>query len=289
MCLKNQNFLNQKILVVDNASTDDTISLITEHLKDIEVFVCKDNKGYAAGINIAIDWAIKKEAKYLFILNPDITLDSKVLLTLVEKAKIYDSAGAFGPSIIQISWGDHISNTSEDDKEVNWISGCALFLRVKAIKNVGYFDEDYFLYFEETDYLYRMKNKGWKIMTVDSAKIIHYGSASSKQMKTRSYFYLIRNIFLFTKKNILQKEGTQKAFKFIITNLYELIYFPIHPLRLCAYIAGIIAGLFLLIQPSKPSPPLPPVPGGRGVAWAVAAVAGGPQGSVGPVEPRTGQ
>jgi GT2 family glycosyltransferase len=87
---------------------------------------------------------------------------------------------------------------TESPVECEWMQGSNFLLRTEALKQVGLFDERYFLYFEDTDLCYRMTQKEWKCMLVPTALIAHIGNASTqdKRRHWRSYYY-IRNRFLF--------------------------------------------------------------------------------------------
>jgi len=90
-------------------------------------------------------------------------------------------------------------NFYEKEREVDWITGAFFLIRRKVIKDVGYFDEDYFMYTEETDYCYRTKKKGWKIWYIPSWSIIHFGGASgTKELPILKEF---EGVKLFYKKH----------------------------------------------------------------------------------------
>ena len=84
--------------------------------------------------------------------------------------------------------------------EVSCLIGACMIVRRKAIDQVGYLDEDYFLFFEETDWCYRMKKAGWKVFHVPQAKIYHYQGKSAER-KEEDASGILSLLYIFYKKN----------------------------------------------------------------------------------------
>jgi len=251
--LTNQTYRSHKILVVDNRS-EDNIEENIRKFNGVQLLKNEKNHGYAYAVNQGLKRALKDDAEFAFILNPDIEMDSRVLEKLVTCAEQNPKIGAIGPNIIQMSWSnaENLNNLSSEEGivYVDWLSGCGILVRMEAVKQIGLFDPDYFLYWEETDFLFRLKKGNWKIAKVNSAIMKHVGGASSKYIKTKSYYYFIRNIFVFARKNI-SPQGHREAIKIIMRNLWDFFHFPMHPLRFMAYISAVFVGTIIYLFPKK--------------------------------------
>jgi GT2 family glycosyltransferase len=110
----------------------------------------------------------------------------------------------------------------EKSREVDVLQGACLILRHDALRRVGLFDEDYFMYTEEVDLCYRLKKAGWSLYWVPSAEIIHYGGQSTQQMASEMFLSLYQTKLLFFRKHY----GRLKAF------IYKLILMTISIFRL---------------------------------------------------------
>jgi GT2 family glycosyltransferase len=241
-CLRRQTYAKNRIVVIDN-SLDDTVSKQLD--RSVQYIKNDGNPGYAFAVNQA--FALAALDDYVLILNPDVTFGDNLIAELVEAAERHPDVGAVGPKVIE-TIRKNVSDTRVSDKRydyVNWIIGCAMLFRLSAVRDVGSFDTAYFLYFEETDYFYRMRNTKWKALVVNSAKLYHHGGASTNTMPTRSCYYHVRNMFLFVRKNVLAK-GWRPAFRAVMWHLRRMFYFPMHPLRMCAYLMGILVGVLIL-------------------------------------------
>ena len=205
------------IIVVDNGSGDDSIIPVMKKFRSRMKFILlKNNRGFGAGNNAALHEA---SSKYVFLLNPDTELISnalKILHDFMETEKnadvgccggsLYDeflkpaevSYGNF-PSIRQVAFEHfglsrifkkyhkkHMSicgrNYDDAIKEVPFITGADMFIRSEVLKEVGFFDEDFFLYYEDTELSYRIHKAGYRSVLVPEAKIIHHCGISSKTM-----------------------------------------------------------------------------------------------------------
>lgn len=88
-----------------------------------------------------------------------------------------------------------------DEREVDVLAGCFMLIRREAIEQIGTMDEQYFMYFEETDWCYRFKKAGWKVMFTPCAEIIHLGGASSKQIRMPMVKQWRKSMLLYYKKH----------------------------------------------------------------------------------------
>ncbi len=163
---------NFKIIIVENSYDKSIESEVLNLHKNIQI-IFSENKGYGSAINLA-----RKEiyTKYFFVLNPDMQkINDELIAVFYNSAKeLNDNFGALGPRFENVSEKSHKqSNISEKYGQIESISGSAMFFCSDVFdKNRG-FDENFFLYFEETDYCYRSNKNNFKIYQVNSQQVYH--------------------------------------------------------------------------------------------------------------------
>ena len=161
-----------KIIIVEN-SHDKSIEKELSNFKGNVELIFSENNGYGSAINLARKYV---DTKYFFVLNPDMRkIDDKLIKVFYESAKeLNDNFGALGPRYENVSEKSHKqSNINEKYGLIESISGSAMFFCSEVFdKNRG-FDENFFLYFEETDYCFRSNKNNFKIYQVNSQKVYH--------------------------------------------------------------------------------------------------------------------
>jgi GT2 family glycosyltransferase len=212
--------IKNEIIVIDNNSTDgskDDLSKLQKKLK-FQLILNKDNSGFSKGNNIG---AKKSQGKYILFLNPDTFVSKNSLKEIYSFMEDNPEVGVSCPRLdlpdgtltsashrgFPTPWNalSHFSGLStlfptskyfsgytkgwllEDKKphEVDAISGGFFFVRRKAAEEVGWWDEDYFMYGEDIDFCYMLKQKGWKVMFLPQISVLHYHGVSSG-IKTHS-------------------------------------------------------------------------------------------------------
>jgi GT2 family glycosyltransferase len=222
--LEKIDYGNYKIIVVDNGSSDESVFKIKKQFPEIKIIKNKNNLGFAGGNNIGIKYAINNEADYVLLINNDTTVEKDFLNKLVEAGEADEKAGILGskicyydePKIIwsaggDINWlknkGAHIGLDEIDNgqydktKEVNYLTGCCVLIKREVIEKIGALSEDYFLYYEDTDFTLRAKNAGYKSVYVPSSKIYHKVSRSTKPGSSSYIYYHTRNGLAMAKRN----------------------------------------------------------------------------------------
>jgi len=196
-----------RVVVVDNSSTDDTLARLARW--DRVVVVGSPNRGYAAGINVAMAHA--GEADTLLVLNPDLTVEPGALAALLRRVRddgagvavplVRDTDGHVAlslrrePTVLRV-WGDALvgarlagrpGTTGETERDpgrytaphpVDWATGAALLVRTDVAAQVGAWDERYFMYSEETDYLRRVREAGHEVWFEPAAVVVHEAGGS---------------------------------------------------------------------------------------------------------------
>lgn len=217
-------FKEYRIILVDNASTDDSVDIFKNYLKmnkEFVFFIAKENKGYAAGNNVALQYALKqKDMKYCWMLNNDTIVDNNALTKLYEFMELNKDVGICGSKLIY-DWDRNkiqgyggyfnpvlargsICKDIDMINHIDYVIGASVFVRREFLEDIGLMSEDYFLYCEEIDWAERAKGK-YKIACVPESIVYHKEGASTggKSVENRtmlSDYYQLRSRILFTKK-----------------------------------------------------------------------------------------
>lgn len=205
-----------QIIVVDNASTDFDEAAFRAEFSDVTLIRNAENTGYAHANNQALSIAT---GDYVLLLNPDTEVTQGALPTLVEFMRSHERAAAAGPKLLRpngeidrsvrsfpypgpIAW-EYLGLSKlfprsrvfgayrmtwfgyDTVAEVDQPMGSALILNREAIRDVGEMDEGFPIFFNEVDWLYRAKQKGWEVYFVPDAVVTHHGASSTKQVKRR--------------------------------------------------------------------------------------------------------
>ena len=218
--LKKINYKNFKIVIVDNASTNDSIVHLNK-LDDCTIIESKNNLGFAGGNNLGIKYAIKNLADYVLLLNNDTVVENDFLDKMIKTFSVNEEIGVVGCKIKyytqknviwygggRINWfkfiGEHygmkeIDKGQYDEKqEIDFMTGCCMLISREAIEKVGVLTEDYFMYFEDVDYCVKVRQAGFKIYYNPEAVIYHkVGFASGGEESPFSIKWCTRNRLVF--------------------------------------------------------------------------------------------
>lgn len=237
---------NYKTIVVDNGSTDDSVSIIRKKFSNITMVVNDNNIGYTGGNNIGIDIALENNADYVWILNNDTIIAKDSLTLLVDKLEKDDKYGLASPLIyyygdnsVQFcgSYLDAKSNTIVKIDDINdykllknvytiilW--GTALLIKVSVIKNIGKLNNKYFAYHEDCEYCIRAERAGYKAFVVPKALIYHKDSLSTGGKRSPIQSYLrIRNLYFLWNDNMKYKDrlyNLREYMSFVISQAAQL-------------------------------------------------------------------
>jgi GT2 family glycosyltransferase len=221
--LTQSTYKHHKAIVLDNHSTDGSVSAIRSAFPEVEIIALAENHGYAGNNNVGIKAAIQQGADWVFVLNEDTILAPDCLAQLVACGESNLQIGIIGPlvyhhdepSVIQSAggrlnrfWdGSHIGQNEEDrgqfhnNHRVDWISGCAILVRRTVIEQAGMLDPRFFYYWEETEWCFRIGRHGWQIMHVPAAKLWHKGVQRDYRPKPSVTYYNTRNHLLMLAKH----------------------------------------------------------------------------------------
>ncbi len=195
---------NFNVVVVDNGSTDDSLPRLRPYTARYPLTLIETgaNLGFSGGNNVGIKRALARGADYVLLLNNDTVVDPSLLDAFVATAKRFPVAGVFSakiyfhaePSRIWYAgacWNDEkvrfeqVGEGELDDGqrfatvcETDYACGCAFFVPATRLRELGLLDDDFFLYFEETDWCYRARKAGYPSIFVPEAKLWHKVSVS---------------------------------------------------------------------------------------------------------------
>ena len=238
------------------------------------------NEGFADGNNIGINYAMQSlKPRYILLLNNDTIVDRELLNNLVSCASTIDGIGIEGPRINFYDRPDTISSaggvinfwkgsTPQYDElndppkankqiyDVDFVSGCALFIDTEIFKSVELFDEKFFLYWEDIDLCYRTKKSGYRIICNRDAVIWHKISQSFNKVSTVAVYYGHRNQILFMRKQATPFQKIVFIYYFVLIQfpfrLSTLLSRPKSNVLLSYFLKGIFDGF--LDRSSKDSP-----------------------------------
>ena len=213
-----ENCKDYSIIVVDNASSDDTVSILKENYPDVELFLQKENLGFGAANNIGMSYAMNKGADYVFLMNQDAYLQNDTIERLIAVQKKYPEFGILSPLHFNGQgdgfdrkfsyfmaydrnknfYFDALTNKMEDVYSVPFVNAAAWLLPKSTIEKVGGFDPIFFHYGEDDNYCQRVVYNKLKIGVVPSARILHDRLPTYSQPK------------LFSKAYFLDKENNYK-------------------------------------------------------------------------------
>lgn len=218
-----------EIIVVDNDSNDGSIEMLQDEFPYVKLICLEDNLGFGRANNIGIK---SSKGKLLVLLNSDTEASPEALTAMAQYMETNGSIGALGCKIIdnsgnlQLSLGkfptffgeiirkflhsrlslndplirDYVEAKYNGKVETDWVSAACVIFRREALDKAGLFDHPFFMYFEDVDLCYRIKQAGWKIYYNSQISIMHHGGMTARQNLARSYLEYRRSQFYFCRK-----------------------------------------------------------------------------------------
>lgn len=241
----NVNF-EYEIFVVDNNSSDDSLKMLAQKFSKVDVIANKDNVGFSKANNQAIKLA---KGEFILLLNPDTIIQEDTLQRCIDKmesdtnigglgVKMYDGAGNFLPeskrgfpsplaAFAKMSglsklfpksktFGQyHLTYLDKNQSyEIDVLSGACMLLRKSVLDKVGLLDEDYFMYGEDIDLSYRIKQAGFKNYYFADTSIIHFKGESTKKGSLNYIKVFYNAMIIFANKHVTGTRG--KALTFLL-------------------------------------------------------------------------
>jgi len=208
-----------EIVVVDNGSDEDVRGMLTKQFPEVRMVRLDKNYGFAGGNNRGIEVA---QGKYIALINNDAVASPQWISSLVATAESDSTIGAAASIIIDGNQPEVLDSCGvgialdgmsrqamrgmpaprwTQPREVLVFSGCACLLRMEALNEVGFFDEDFFAYCEDTDLGLRVRRAGWKIVVAPEAYAHHHYSLTGGKYSLQKVYWVERNHFWVAIKN----------------------------------------------------------------------------------------
>ena len=218
-----------KVVVVENSKNSEFKNKIEEKYSNVECILAGDNLGYAKGNNLGLSTV---NSKYALILNPDAKLEKNTLRNFFITASKIKDFSIIGPAKQDELNENDISSEKVDFFEVNELKGFAMFLNMKQFKEIGFFDENFFIYLEEIDLCKRLRKENKKIY-LDKNIIIHHLGGRSHDSSINFEMELSRNwhwmwsTFYYNRKHYGYFYSLVKISGKFLSSLINLIFFSI--------------------------------------------------------------
>lgn len=221
-----------ELVVVDNASTDGSVDAVRARYPRATLIAQKQNVGFGAACNRGIG---ATTAEAVVLLNADTRLTGSALAPMLQTLAASEEVAVVGPRLVrpdgslqrtcrafptlrtalfdytglsrafrrsklfgryEMGWWDHA-----DGRDVDWVSGACLLIRRAALDQVGLFDEDYFMYAEELDLCFRLRQEGYRVVYEPRAEVVHHEGASTGQQWPEMVMASHRSTFRFFRKH----------------------------------------------------------------------------------------
>nr|TEU11950.1 MAG: glycosyltransferase family 2 protein [Anaerolineales bacterium] len=218
-----------EIIVVDNNSTDGSVNMVHTQYPTVRFIENQQNVGFTQANNQALAVSY---GRYVLLLNSDTEVQPGALDALVCFMDAHSTAGAagghllnpdgsfqashtdfptlwreflilssLGRALLRPSYPSYGPEVEKGPQRVDYIEGACLLVRREAVEQVGGLDEGFFMYAEEVDWCYRMKQAGWEVWYLPEVRVIHHGGGSSRQRENRMEAELYRSRIRFFRKH----------------------------------------------------------------------------------------
>lgn len=228
--IEKTTFPDVEIIVADNASTDNSLTVLSEKFPNVRAIILDKNYGFAGGYNVAL---AQVKADYYVLLNSDVEVTSNWLPPLIEFMNVnadvaacqpkirsyfqrshFEHAGAAGGFIdrfgFPFSRGRVFGNVEEDKGQYDdivdifWASGACLLVRSELFWKVGGLDADFFAHMEEIDLCWRLKTRAYRIVCIPQSTVFHIGGGTLNTENPHKTYLNFRNNLLLLYKNLPQ-------------------------------------------------------------------------------------
>lgn len=204
------------IVVVDNGSDDGSgPALAARYGRQIDLILNRENLGFAAGMNIGIRHALGCGADSVLLLNNDTVIGTEAIEHLLQVSESDAAIGVLGPAVyfydepdrfwrlgavhnqwsplpIEIGRGEMDQGQFAAPFEVDYVTGCAMWIRAELLRQVGLLDEGYYMYYEDADFCRRAHNAGYRIVVTPQAHVWHKVSRSAERKAANSHYHRTR-------------------------------------------------------------------------------------------------
>jgi GT2 family glycosyltransferase len=242
---------NLQLIVGDNNSTDDSVAFLKANYPQVRVIVNDHNYGFAEGYGRVLD---QVEADYYVLLNSDVEVPENWIQPVIDAMEVDSNIAVAQP---KIKWQKNKSqfeyagaaggyldlhgfpfcrgrlfdtveidtNQYEDQREIFWASGAALFVRSKCWKEAGGLDPDFFAHMEEIDLCWRLKNLGYKVIYCPKAEVYHVGGGTLNANNPYKTYLNFKNNLVIMQKNLPLNDAYSRVFIRMCLDFIAWIHF----------------------------------------------------------------
>jgi GT2 family glycosyltransferase len=210
----------QRIVLVDNGSTDGTCAVVAERFPAVELLAHSTNLGFSAGMNLGLRRALQMGADFALLANNDVTTAPALLEHLLsavspdvgaaapiiyyarDRQRIWSAGFRRDPLLLEMrggARGQMDRQCGRATEYVDYLLGCVLLLRCSALRKIGLFDERYYFYYEDMDLSIRIQDAGYRLITVPAAKAWHEVAGSAGQGSAFQIYHRARSSVIFAR------------------------------------------------------------------------------------------
>ena len=238
-------YQNKKIIVADNASTDDSVQILQQQFPSIEVMINTQNDGFAGGYN----WALQNiVSDYFVLLNSDVEVTPNWIEPIValmqsdefiaacqpkllsySNRNMFEYAGASGGFIDSLGYPfsrGRVFDILEEDKKqyenatpIFWATGAAMFVKANVFKACGGFDTSFFAHQEEIDLCWRMQLAGYKIYVCPQSVVYHVGAGTLPRGGRKVFLNFRNNLWMLSKNLPIREKIWKLPFRFLLDGI----------------------------------------------------------------------
>lgn len=219
----------RRIVLVDNEANGDLERRVHATYPDVTVLEQRENLGFAKAVNIGTRYALAHGASATLLLNNDAVVLPGAMHAMADRladapdlgvvtAKVFLSrapdrlwavGGVFtGRQVVELGAREPDAG-AYDDAPLDFVYGCAMLMRADMFRQVGGFDERYFLYYEDIDFCLRAREAGWRVGMAPNACVLHEGSKSTRAQPSMKVYHHARSRALFFSRHL---RGARAAF-----------------------------------------------------------------------------
>ena len=218
-----------KIIIIENSNDHLLKKEIQSRYNNVECVLSNENLGYGAGNNLGLSMV---KTEYALIINPDVTLKNDAIENFFSSINKVENFGIIAPVSKNEKYSNFNIDLDKDIKEVQNVKGFAMFLNMKNFKEIGFFDENFFFYFEEIDLCKRLEDNNIKIFIDPNIEVNHLGGTShnekiNKPMELSRNWHWMWSSFYYHKKHFGYMSGLMKILPKLLSSIIKFIIYLI--------------------------------------------------------------
>ena len=268
--LEDIDYPRYDIVVVDNGSSDGSGSRLEEDFPNVDVLFNSENKGFAAGNNVGINFALESNADYILLLNNDTVVGCDFLTQLVRTAEsnknaaivggiiyeadsdnIWFSGASFIPSLVKSR--HYTSIQQEAPYETDYVTGAMMLLRAGFLNQVGNLNEDYFFGYEDVDISFEARKRDRDVLITPTSEIYHKVGNSAGNYNPFRYYHSTWNRLKFANNHLSISQRYFFYIFFVLTRFFRIVQWTVSRSVEQSRSKAVLQGLFDFFRGSRPN------------------------------------